>query len=194
MRKFWHWRDSSIIIKRKPSLVMTSIICNQSFHTLYFGISLILSIAKVSPDESALATTLGILIGPLISASFSIYIARLWLIFFDINMNVETMNNKWQSIIDPISRNQQQWYRSHKSKYGIWRKVRWYLLGYVALLFILCVIQAFLWLMEDNPDSLLAADALSYTKLLIFWILLIFLWVLLCKIPKIHDNIGMLVM
>ena len=192
MRKFWLWKASSIIIKRRPSLVISGIICNQSFHTLYFGMSLILSICRLS-KETAATTTFWILIHPLICASFSIYIARLWLIYFDINMNVETMNNKWQSIIDPISRNQQQWYRLNKSKYGTWRKVRWYLLGYVTFLFILIATAALLWWIPDDTDSAeLAADAVGYTAELMFWSALIFLWVLLCKIPKIHDNIGML--
>ena len=177
MRKYWLLRDSSIITKRRPSLLMSGFICNQFSFVLLFGFILILSIIKVFLYQTVTTTIIIILMYSFLIASYSIYITRLWLICSDLNMNIKNISH---------------WYRSNDSKNGSWRKIKWYLSLYAVIWLAFILVQIFTYSSESFLTLTFKLNNVIGNFLI--WIPLIFLLLYHYQTPDTHDSIGMFVL
>eukprot|EP00485_Elphidium_margaritaceum_P010420 CAMPEP_0202710256 /NCGR_PEP_ID=MMETSP1385-20130828/22258_1 /ASSEMBLY_ACC=CAM_ASM_000861 /TAXON_ID=933848 /ORGANISM="Elphidium margaritaceum" /LENGTH=397 /DNA_ID=CAMNT_0049369749 /DNA_START=299 /DNA_END=1492 /DNA_ORIENTATION=- len=115
--------------------------------------------------------------------------SRLMLLYYAIRVRVEFEKYKWQAIIAP-DQSIKPFYLTHKTKYGSWNAVKCFLVG--VALFMLGIIVALgtlsVWLGRSSRIFRRASGAVY----VIFAVLpMLAVWVLLLKIPKSHDTIGL---
>ena len=202
MYKFYKTRETLIIRKRKPSLVMLSYIPLWTFWIIVISANLIVQPEIMNADR---AETSGDIVNDFIGLPFLfIYVAinasRFWLIFYMINYNAAVINNQWQSVIDPTN-SDKNWYMQHKEKLGTWISIRKWVIIYALIPYLIVTIsRLFRRFAETNSDIYglqydLGEDIHGQLRSFVHGIfgfvfpLILFVYIL-CKIPKYHDNIG----
>lgn len=186
MYRMYQHRSSYIIIKRQINILFVNISLNGFNYICYYLLTTSLSHLKINQIiDFALWICAVLLI--IMSISYLLYITRLWLVFYVIMIDIETINNEWQSIIDPTNY-VKQYYLSHKAKFGTWQSIKKYFFVYESI-YAISVICTFYILLYTNNISL--SFIFVSIACILSWIPMSFLWYLLYVLPKHQDNIGL---
>eukprot|EP01083_Nonionella_stella_P170339 579477_1 len=183
-------RDSLIIAKRKPGLVVTGVALAAVFfllNTTYAGWKVL------SRNHSSLHTQLLLPVFiPIALLAWYVYIARLWLLFYQIQFDVETIAMRWQSIIDPTN-STKEWFHLHKETLGTWKCTFIILILYELCAMTIMILLVVLTLHNPTDDRW---RSVWYTFHWIFsvvalYIPLLFILFISCKTPSHYDTIGL---
>lgn len=187
--RFFKARHSHIIAKRRPHMVVLAMILATSFYLVILAYSILsyLEYQFIFHD-----TIIIMLFYPIAMASWYIYISRLWLLFYSIKFNMETIKGKWERIIDPDNNTKLQWFHSHKQCLGTSHSATLYVTVSSALVLIL-VLVFFLYI-DDNEihqssePLILAVNFLL--QIITFYVPFLWVSIIWCKIPRHYDNFG----
>merc|ERR1712032_1628952 len=123
---------------------------------------------------------------PLAMTAWYIYIARLWLLFYSIKFNMETIKGKWQTIIDPDNTTKLQWFRRRRVCLGTQKAASVAVVIYCFLVAILVVVIRVLT--DENREDGLAHSTMTIIFCVIHSVAFVvpFLLILfvVCSIPR----------
>ena len=194
--RLWKHRNSLIIAKRKPGLIVIGVL----LASFFFLFNTIYSIWSLIIDGTVYRNWFFPIFIPIAMASWYIYIARLWLLFYQIKFNIETIKMKWQTIIDPTNTTiSTKWFHLNKKKFGTSKSIYIILIIYEILTIIIIIIIILMVFYQPNNNK----NNITYNtlwKLLHWFFAIISMYIPLClilfiscKIPSYYDNIGLIV-
>ena len=189
--QFWQTRDALIIKKRLPSLVVIPSI-SLYIYFLLACINIMIRREIDLPDEIDywLHFIGDLAYEPLWWIYITIHACRFWLIFYMIKYNSAVLNNKWQSIIDPKTA-QKNWYLENKDKWGNWKYIRYWVIGYCIIAWICTnLIHVTAKIRDAYAEEAFRSSGELSASIFSFIIPIMFDMTILCKIPKFDDDIG----
>lgn len=114
VRFCWHY-GSHIIAKRRPGMSIMGMLFASTFYLLITAYSVW---SWFNSHEVFGNTRQMAYLYPIAMTAWYIYIARIWLLFYSIKFNMESIKGKWQTIIDPDNKKYKKWFHSHRKLLG----------------------------------------------------------------------------
>lgn len=188
VRFCWH-RSAHIVAKRRPGMSILGMLFATTFYLLVTAYSFW---SWLDSHEVFGSTEQMAYLYPIAMASWYIYIARLWLLFYSIKFNMETIKGKWQTIIDPDNSTKRQWFHSHRKLLGTAKGASIGIVLYCSMVLVLIVLLRTLTDDDIEEDVMLSTGLILYCLLQSILFVLPFLLILfvLCSIPRHYDSFA----
>eukprot|EP01083_Nonionella_stella_P080176 220190_1 len=186
---------SLVIAKRKPGILLISVISAILFYFFYQTILLILSVLGISALDP-LSNILYYVILPMWYVSWFTFICRLWILYYTIRHTITVINNKWQSQISKSKNACDDYYLRFKSTLGTWTGLKKKILIYAFFTYLNDVVYGSLLLVtEDDATAFWAViGTLGVVKALSSTIIpMVFLVYMTYQVNQIKyaDNLGL---
>ena len=118
--------------KRKPGLMLTSVIASQLF---YFGDQVVFLVAMLLGGRANIHMTGLCILYPILYVSWFPLVARMWLLYFTINHSIAVIDEECQQVIEAKAKCD-NFFINEKQNWGSWQVIRWKILKYAMVAYI----------------------------------------------------------
>eukprot|EP01084_Bolivina_argentea_P042795 78886_1 len=195
--KFWKNRNSLIIAKRHPKLLLISLILIWIWIIVYYSLTALI-VENYSQHEYYIRGVIHItIIWPFLLTDVVLNATRYWLIFYTIAYNHSIKLNEWRNIINSTN-SINCWFIKNKEKWANLQYLRGRIFTFFSILYIIIVFPYIVQSTNTDENTYIPTVFLFFSNVLIVIctvVLPITLYVYMInkiyKIPKIEDTIGM---